>query len=169
MARLLRELHVHLSLRVSADRAQLREAYLPVLLDAVLAPLRAHGADGIDEAIARLDANDLTRDDVDAMLELTGALRPAAADPWRGVPPAAKAQFTRKYNSGTHVLPYALVRIAVARGGAGGTMEMGGGDPDAEDEPEAELEAADDDDENANTNKNDEVRRDARVCVCSRL
>ena len=156
MARLLRELHLHMSLKVSADRTQLRESYLPVLLDTLMRPVRNKGADGVDEAIALLDANDLVKDDIDSMVELTGGLRPSSADPWLNVPSAVKSQFTRRYNSSTHVLPYSLVRIAVTRG-SGGTLE-GGADPEAEDEPEPEVEEAEEED----AAKDDEVKERAR-------
>ena len=156
MYRLLREIHLHMSLRVSGDQSQVRESYVAAVLDAVLRPLRTRGVEGVDDAIRRLDDYDLTREDVDTLVELVGEMRgKGAADLWADIPTQVKTQFTRKYNAGTHSLPYSLVKIAVSRGSAG-ALEAGA-DPDAEEEPEVEAEAEGDDDDDAAA-KGDNVR-----------
>lgn len=157
MTRLLREVHLHSSLHTSADRTQFRDSYLPVLLDAVTRPLQRAGMDGVKDAVDLLVAYDLTREDVDSMIELAGGLG-RAADPLAQVPSNVKAAFTRTYNSGHHPLPYSLVRVAVTRGGGGGGGALEAGvDPDAEEEPEVVNDEAADEDEDAS--KDDEVRR----------
>jgi len=125
-----------------------------VLLDAVTRPLQRAGMDGVKDAVDLLVAYDLTREDVDSMIELAGGLG-RAADPLAQVTSNVKAAFTRTYNAGHHPLPYSLVRVAVTRGGGGGGALEAGVDPDAEEEPEVVNDEAADEDEDAS--KDEEV------------
>ena len=104
-SRVLKELHLHTSLRVSGSKTEFRETYLPVLKKRLLNPLATQGADGIPEVIELMEYYYLNREDLDNVLELVHDFK--RQDPWKDIPTQVKSSFTRKFNQLTHVVPYA--------------------------------------------------------------
>ena len=105
--RLLGELTKHTYLHTAAGRMDIRLQYLPVLAYKLLRPLLDKGSSGVEQTIALMDAYSLCREDFDSILELmldSGISSTAYAK----LPGSTKSLFTRKYNQGTHKLPYAL-------------------------------------------------------------
>lgn len=89
------------------SRQEMRLTVLPVLAKRLLRPLQMRGAEGAEESIAALDAYSLSRDDLDSVLELV--LDPSHSMAAYGkLPATVKTAFTRRYNQGTHRLPYSL-------------------------------------------------------------
>lgn len=89
------------------SRQEMRLTVLPVLGKRLLRPLQVRGAEGAEESIEVLDAYSLSRDDFDSILELV--LDPSHSMAAYGkLPAAVKATLSRRYNQGTHRLPYAL-------------------------------------------------------------
>ena len=69
--RLLQELQMHMRLRISGSKRAVNLDYLPHIVNAIVRPLRRDGAMGVDEAIRALESYDLTKDDLDSLLELS--------------------------------------------------------------------------------------------------
>ena len=106
------------------------------------------GAEGIDKAIAFMDTYAIAKEDVEPLLELV--LDPNFnASAYSKLPTPTKTAFTRKYNQGSHMLPYALGTAApVKRVKVDVAIDEGAGDGE---EVEADIitdteEGADDED-----------------------
>jgi hypothetical protein len=98
--RLTRTLAKHTYLRLSLNWRQL-VPIVPVLARKILTCLMEEGVDG---CIHLLDDYNLTKDDMDAVIELAGC-----TDYWsKQVPSNVKSALTRSYNQRAHMLPYAL-------------------------------------------------------------
>lgn len=105
--RLVGELTRHAYLRTRTGRRGMRLCYLSRLVQQLLRPLQEKGLEGVEETISTLDEYDLTRDDLDSILELM--INPAISIVAYGrLPTAVKTALTRKYNQGVHKLPYAM-------------------------------------------------------------
>lgn len=70
LMRFIKEIQGHMRLRVSADRHEIRQTYLPMLFDKLIVKLRDEGKDAVPEIIELMDSYFLTKDDWDAILEL---------------------------------------------------------------------------------------------------
>lgn len=92
-------------LKVSGDRREIRQSYIPTLFYKLVAPLVDQGADAIDDIIQEMDEYYLTKEEWDAMVEL-GVDENSAEPLLKKVKPATKTAFTRKYNTGDHPIPF---------------------------------------------------------------
>ncbi|KRY47934.1 Replication factor C subunit 1, partial [Trichinella britovi] len=101
LKRILQQLSTHMSLHISATSDDLNVDYLPRLRSAVVKLLVDNDAKG---AVEQCQAYDLTREDVEAMMEL--GIWPNRPDPMSSVASKSKAAFTRAFNSSNHLLPY---------------------------------------------------------------
>jgi replication factor C subunit 1 len=72
-ARLMADLQSHASAGggTVANATAVRAYYIPVLVEQILAPMESEGKSGVPKAIELLDEYNLTREDFDAMLEVT--------------------------------------------------------------------------------------------------
>jgi replication factor C subunit 1 len=126
LVRLLREIQVHMRLRISGDRNAVRQNYMQTIFDRLVRQFVKGGADAIDEMIELMDEYYLTKEDFDSIIELS--LGPNNGDElMKNVAPNVKAAFTRKYNAASH--PMAFQK-------AGGIVATKGGKkdkPDVED------------------------------------
>lgn len=103
--RILKELCQHLYLHTHANKLTLCLDYAPTMASIIMS--RLQNVDGIEKAIEFLDAYAIAKEDVEPLLEIV--LDPACNDQaYSKLPTATKSAFTRKYNQGTHMLPYAL-------------------------------------------------------------
>ncbi|CAG8509468.1 7854_t:CDS:10 [Racocetra fulgida] len=69
--RILKEIQIHMRLRTSGDKNEIRQSYLPALFTALSQPLIDKGADGITEVIELMDQYYLNKEDWDAIMELS--------------------------------------------------------------------------------------------------
>lgn len=70
LMRFIKEIQGHMRLRVSADRHEIRQTYLPMLFEKLIVKLRDEGKEAVPEIIELMDSYFLTKDDWDAILEL---------------------------------------------------------------------------------------------------
>ncbi|OUC44608.1 replication factor RFC1 domain protein [Trichinella nativa] len=110
LKRILQQLSTHMSLHISATSDDLNVEYLPRLRSAVVKLLVDNDAKG---AVEQCQAYDLTREDVEAMMEL--GIWPNRSDPMSSVASKSKAAFTRAFNSSNHLLPYSNDAAVVGR------------------------------------------------------
>ncbi|KRY27200.1 Replication factor C subunit 1, partial [Trichinella spiralis] len=110
LKRILQQLSTHMTLHISATSDDLNVDYLPRLRSAVVKLLVDNDAKG---AVEQCQAYDLTREDVEAMMEL--GIWPNRPDPMSSVASKSKAAFTRAFNSSNHLLPYSNDAAVVGR------------------------------------------------------
>ena len=70
LMRMVKEIQGHMRLRVTADRHEIRQTYLPMLFEKLVMKLQEEGKEAVPEVIELMDAYYLTKDDWDAILEL---------------------------------------------------------------------------------------------------
>lgn len=70
LMRMVKEIQGHMRLRVTADRHEIRQTYMPLLFDRLVKRLQNDGKDSVPEIIELMDEYYLTKDDWDAILEL---------------------------------------------------------------------------------------------------
>nr|POE65996.1 replication factor c subunit 1 [Quercus suber] len=103
LMRFVKDIQGHMRLRVSADRYEVRQTYLPLLFEKLIRRLETEGKDAVPEIIELMDSYFLTKDDWDAILELGVG----ASDSERiKIETQAKSTFTRIYNQQSHPLPF---------------------------------------------------------------
>ncbi|KAJ3213262.1 hypothetical protein HDU67_003105 [Dinochytrium kinnereticum] len=140
--RQLKEIQMHMRLRVSADKNEMRQIYMPILASKLTAPLVDKQTEGIDEVIELMDSYYLTREDWDSVLELGlgDYSQKALAGP---IPTNVKSSFTRIYNKSSHPQPL-LTPASVAKVKAAKAAEA----PDLEEAIEVDDDAVVDEEEN---------------------
>lgn len=94
LQRQLGDIQIRMRLRVSGDRKEIRQSYLPTLFPRLVHPIAHDGADGIESTISVLDHYYLSKDEFDAILELgLGELNGEKA--MKDVPTSVKTAFTK--------------------------------------------------------------------------
>lgn len=93
LSRFIKEIQGHMRLRVSADKNEIRQTYLPILFEKLVKRLQDDGKDAVPEIIELMDSYYLTKDDWDAILEL--GVGKADMESIR-IETQAKATFTRQ-------------------------------------------------------------------------
>jgi len=96
LQRALSEIQVRMRLRVSGDKRELRQSYLPTLFPRLVEPLQEHGVDGVEEVIELMDEYYLGRDEWDAIVELGVGDGRGMEEVLKKIPSQTKAAFTRK-------------------------------------------------------------------------
>lgn len=103
--RILKELTQHLYLHTRANKLTLCMDYAPTM--ATILMNRLQSAETIEKAIQFLDDYSISKEDVEPLLEIV--LDPSCnSQAYSKLPSTIKSAFTRKYNQGNHMLPYAL-------------------------------------------------------------
>ncbi|KAL1918388.1 uncharacterized protein VTP21DRAFT_3048 [Calcarisporiella thermophila] len=96
--RLLQHIQAHMRVRISGDKNELRQSYIPMMLAPLTTPLIRDGETGADEVIKMMDEYYLSKEDWDSIMELhmmgEGVLKK--------IPSKAKTAFTRRYNKMAH-------------------------------------------------------------------
>ncbi|KXT03937.1 hypothetical protein AC578_9238 [Pseudocercospora eumusae] len=137
LMRYVKEIQGHMRLRVSADRHEIRQTYMPILYDKLIKKLQVEGKEAVPEIIELMDSYFLTKEDWDAILEL--GVGKADMENIK-IETQAKATFTRMYNQQSHPLPFMKASQIVAPKKAPSKEK-----PDLEDAfEESEDEAVDD-------------------------
>ncbi|CZT24794.1 related to replication factor C, subunit RFC1 (large subunit) [Ramularia collo-cygni] len=111
LMRFIKEIQGHMRLRVSADRHEIRQTYLPMLFEKLIVKLRDEGKEAVPEIIELMDSYYLTKDDWDAILEL--GVGQADMENIK-IETQAKSTFTRLYNLQSHPLPFMKASEVVA-------------------------------------------------------
>ncbi|KAG1740228.1 replication factor RFC1 C terminal domain-containing protein [Suillus paluster] len=156
LSRQLGDVQVRMRLKVSGDKHEIRQSYIPALFPHVVKPLIDQGAAAVDDVIERMDEYYLSREDWDTVVEL-GVDTHKDDIVTKLVKPATKASFTRKYNSMDHPIPF---HKATDLGKAPKKL-AGGPAPDLEDVFDLDDEVVDvSDDEKKNVRDEDEVAAD---------
>jgi replication factor C subunit 1 len=145
-------------LKVSGDKREIRQSYIPVLLRRLTEPLLERGNDGIEDVIREMDEYYLTKEEWDAVVELgVGENTP---DPiLKQIKPATKTAFTRKYNGTDHPIPFHKgTDIATSKRVARDTER-----PDLEEAFEVEVEEADDEEKKPKKGEDEDTIKDKLV------
>lgn len=124
---MLGEIQIRMRLRVSGDRKEIRQSYIPTLFPKLVEPLQSKGTvrsfplrrrsrglltfaaplrlpaqDGIEEVIQLMDDYYLTKDDWDAIVELGIGEGFTNDEVLKLIPSATKSAFTRTYVCPAH-------------------------------------------------------------------
>ncbi|KAK4704443.1 replication factor C subunit 1, partial [Phenoliferia sp. Uapishka_3] len=106
LQRLLGEIQIRMRLRVSGDRKEIRQNYIPALFTKLITPLHERGAEGIEDVISLMDNYFITKEDWDAIVELGVGDGFRDDEVLKMIPSAVKSTFTRTYNKGEHPAPF---------------------------------------------------------------
>ncbi|KAG9304278.1 hypothetical protein G9A89_019840 [Geosiphon pyriformis] len=103
--RRLQEIQSRMRLKISGDKNEVRQSYLPALLSALTNPLIQDGTDGVPQVVELMDEYYLTKDDWDVMIEFE-LVRNDGETLLKKISTSTKGALTRKYNATTHPLPF---------------------------------------------------------------
>ncbi|KAL1738330.1 DNA replication factor RFC1, partial [Schizophyllum fasciatum] len=70
LARQLSDVQIRMRLKVSGDKSEIRQSYIPSLYPHIVRPLMDEGASAVDEVIEYMDEYFLSREDWDTIIEL---------------------------------------------------------------------------------------------------
>ncbi|KAJ3561256.1 hypothetical protein NP233_g10305 [Leucocoprinus birnbaumii] len=101
LARQLVDVQVRMRLKVSGDKAEIRQSYIPSLFPYIVSPLVDTGASAVEEVIERMDEYYLSKDDWDTIVELGIGDHKEVK-----ISGAVKSSFTKKYNASEHPIPF---------------------------------------------------------------
>lgn len=105
LARSLTDIQIHMRLKVSGDKREIRQSYIPALSHKLVQPLVDRGSDAIEDVINEMDEYYLSKDEWDAIVEM--GIGENSGDPLlKKIPAATKSAFTRKYNTSDHPIPF---------------------------------------------------------------
>ncbi|QRW02006.1 replication factor C subunit 1 [Ceratobasidium sp. AG-Ba] len=105
LQRQLGDIQIRMRLKVSGDRGEIRQSYIPALFPRMIKPLIDHGNESLSDIIETMDSYYLSKDDWDSVVEL-GVGTNNGDELMKKVPGPVKAAFTRKYNSSDHPIPF---------------------------------------------------------------
>ncbi|PFH45686.1 hypothetical protein AMATHDRAFT_158196 [Amanita thiersii Skay4041] len=105
LIRQLGDIQVRMRLKVSGDKDEIRQSYIPALHPNLVRPLAEDGASAVDVIIKCMDDYYLSKDDWDTVVEL-GVGDNKDESVLKKIPPAAKTAFTKKYNSMEHPIAF---------------------------------------------------------------
>lgn len=105
LARSLTDIQIHMRLKVSGDKGEIRQSYIPALSHRLIQPLIEHGSDGVQDVIDEMDEYYLSKDEWDAIIEM-GIGENSGEPLLKKIPAATKSAFTRKYNTTDHPIPF---------------------------------------------------------------
>ncbi|KAK4052399.1 DNA replication factor C complex subunit Rfc1 [Microbotryomycetes sp. JL201] len=156
LQRLLGEIQIHMRMRVSGDRREIRQSYLPTLFQKLVKPLQELGTDAVSEVIQLMDDYFLTKEDWDAIVEMGIGEGFDQEGVLKSIATATKSALTRKYNAGDH--PVAFYKASAGKppkkmGTAGEVPDLEDAFVDDEDLGEDELVDEEDEDEDVTKDK----------------
>ncbi|KAF9457260.1 replication factor RFC1 C terminal domain-containing protein [Collybia nuda] len=103
--RQLTDVQIRMRLKVSGDKTEIRQSYLPALFPHIVRPLMVDGSSAVDEVIERMDEYYLSKEDWDTVVEL-GVDDHKDDFILKKISPATKTALTRKYNASEHPIPF---------------------------------------------------------------
>ncbi|KAJ1771860.1 DNA replication factor C complex subunit Rfc1, partial [Coemansia sp. RSA 1824] len=146
LGRQLREVQSHMRLRVSADKNEIRQSYIPAMVPELTRPLISQGVSGIADVVSTMDHYYLTKEHWDAMMEL----HLEGESMLKQIPTAVKSAFTREYNKGSHPIAFQEhVKLSAVKASASMALKPDideAIEEDAEESQETSDEAEDDTD-----------------------
>lgn len=104
LQRQLGDLQIRMRLKVSGDKAEIRQSYIPALFPHAVRPLMEQGASAVDDVISFMDEYYISRDDWDTLVEL-GVDDHKDDMILKKISTATKTSFTKKYNGAEHPIP----------------------------------------------------------------
>ncbi|KAF8680893.1 replication factor C [Rhizoctonia solani] len=105
LQRQLGDIQIRMRLKVSGNKAEIRQSYIPALLPRLVRPLIEEGSNGVPTVIEIMDEYYLSKEEWDAMLEL--GIGPNKGEDFASkISTATKTAFTRKYNSTDHPIAF---------------------------------------------------------------
>ncbi|KAF5365675.1 hypothetical protein D9758_003145 [Tetrapyrgos nigripes] len=105
LSRQLGDVQTHMRLKVSGDKSEIRQSYVPAIYPSIVQPLIDEGSNAIEDVIQTMDEYYLSREDWDTIVEL-GVDNRKDELVLKKIPAAVKSSFTRKYNSSDHPIPF---------------------------------------------------------------
>ncbi|KAJ7123060.1 replication factor RFC1 C terminal domain-containing protein [Mycena epipterygia] len=105
LSRQLGDVQIRMRLKVSGDKAEIRQSYLPALFPHIVRPLMDVGASAVEEVIEKMDEYYLAKEDWDTIVEL-GVDDKKDDLVLKKISTATKTTLTRKYNSSEHPIPF---------------------------------------------------------------
>jgi len=158
LTRQLGEVQIHMRLKVSGDKTEIRQHYLPALFPYIVKPLADDGSSAVDEVIERMDEYYISREDWDTIVEL-GVDQHKDDIVLKKIPAATKTAFTKKYNASEHPIPFykATDLGKVPKKLAGGPM------PDLEEAFDVDDEIPDASDDEAKKGDEDNISGDKLI------
>ncbi|KAF6743059.1 purine nucleotide binding protein [Ephemerocybe angulata] len=158
LMRQLGDVQIRMRLKVSGDKNEIRQSYIPAMFPHIVKPLIDHGADAVDEVIEHMDNYFLSKEEWDTIVEL--GVGPNQDEMiLKKIPTAAKSSFTRKYNAGDHPIPF---HKATDLGKAPKKLAAGPA-PDIEDAFEADNEVPDEVDDDKSKEDPEDVTKDSLI------
>ncbi|THH06057.1 hypothetical protein EW145_g4345 [Phellinidium pouzarii] len=148
LTRQLGDVQIRMRLKVSGNKPEIRQHYIPALLPQIVKPLIDIGASAVEEVIETMDEYYLSKEDWDTIVEL-GLDQYKDDVVLKQISTATKTQLTRKYNAGEHPVPFhkahefGKVPKKLAGGPAPDLEEAFDLDEDVEEEPDQKDEDAD--------------------------
>ncbi|KAI6010360.1 replication factor RFC1 C terminal domain-containing protein [Pisolithus microcarpus] len=104
LGRQLSDIQARMRLKVSGDKVEIRQSYVPALFPHLVKPLVTDGSDAVDDVIERMDEYYLTKEDWDTIVEL--GVGENKDDVLKKIPATTKTAFTRRYNAGEHPIAF---------------------------------------------------------------
>ncbi|KAI9290817.1 RFC1-domain-containing protein [Neoconidiobolus thromboides FSU 785] len=144
--RLLKQTHLHMKVKISGDKNELRQNYLLTLNNKLTKELIKDGNNGISKTIQLMDNYYLDKEDWDTLIDL-GIGSQAGSEILKGIPTSVKSAFTRTYNKQPHPTMLNVVIASVkTKKEAIPDLEDVLGEGELNDEEEEEEEEEDDED-----------------------
>ncbi|GAA6048823.1 hypothetical protein JCM3770_003639 [Rhodotorula araucariae] len=157
--RALSEIQIRMRLRVSGDKREIRQSYLPALFPRLVSPLQDRGTDAVDEVIALMDEYYLSKDEWDAIVEMGIGEGRGMDEVLKKIPSQIKSAFTRRYNASDHPIPYHKPEVGRAKAKK---LAPQGDAPDLE-EAFVEEDLPEGDDDDGDSDASNDVSRDKLV------
>lgn len=157
--RQLGDVQIQMRLKVSGDKHEIRQSYIPALFPHIVKPLMDVGASAVDEVIERMDEYYLNKESWDTIVEL-GVDTHKDVDVLKKITTATKSNFTKKYNAMEHPIPFHKAQDL----GKVPKKLAGGPAPDIEEAYEAD-DIADEasDEESKNKDDSDDISKDSLI------
>ncbi|KAF9494490.1 DNA replication factor C, large subunit [Pleurotus eryngii] len=162
--RQLTDVQVRMRLKVSGDKSEIRQSYLPALFPHIVRPLIDDGSAAVDKVIERMDEYYLSKEDWDTVVEL-GVDQNKDELVLKRIPAATKTAFTRKYNSVEHPIPF---HKAFDLGKVPKKLAASGPAPDIEDAFDLDDEVAEVSDDEKEDKSADDITKDKLVRVAKK-
>ncbi|KAH7927047.1 DNA replication factor C, large subunit, partial [Leucogyrophana mollusca] len=105
LGRQLGDVQIRMRLKVSGDKTEIRQSYIPALFPHIIKPLVDDGASAVDKVIEHMDEYFLSREDWDTIVEL-GVDQNKDDLVLKKINASTKASLTKKYNSTEHPIPF---------------------------------------------------------------
>jgi len=105
LQRQLNDVQIRMRLKVSGDKPEIRQYYVPALVPRLVKPLIDTGVSAIDEVIETMDDYYLSKDEWDTIIEL-GLDENKDSVILKKISTTTKSTLTKRYNSGEHPVPF---------------------------------------------------------------